>query len=137
MRAPTGTTSTLLAVATVTYTVTGAWSRVPAADGSVSVTVTWIVAFALVPVATVPTEEIFPGVLAPFGSVTVTGSPTATPASWEVLTGIVTTCWSEVAVSTWPAAGPPRLPGTLLIRSASGSNTTDPSGSDPGGLEAP
>ena len=46
------------------YTVTGAWSRVPAARGCVSVTVTWIVALLAGPVATAPTEEIFPGVLA-------------------------------------------------------------------------
>ena len=119
------------------YTVTGAWSRVPATDGCVSVTVTWIVALLAVPDATVPTEEIFPGVLAPSGSVTVTASPTATSVSWAVLSGIVTTCWSEVAASTGPAAGPPRLPSTLVTRIAAGSNTTDPSGSDPGGLETP
>ena len=65
-------------LAVVTYTVTGAWSKVPATCGRVSVTVTWIVALPAVPDATVPTEEIFPGVLALSGSVTVTASPTAT-----------------------------------------------------------
>ena len=68
---------------------------------------------------------------------TVTASPTATSVSWAVLSAIVTTCRSEVAVSTGPAAGPPRLPSTLVTRSASGSNATDPSGSDPGGLVTP
>ena len=51
--AATGTASTgpgLLPV--VMYTVTGAWSRVPAADGWVSVTVTGIVALLAVPDAT-------------------------------------------------------------------------------------
>src|SRR5580693_6716857 len=119
------------------YTVTGAWSRALAADGSVSVTVTGIVALPAVPDATVPTEEIFPGVPAPSGSVMVTASPAATSGSWAVLRGIVTTCWSEVAASTGPAAGPPGLPSTSLTRIAFGSNTTDPSGSDPGGLETP
>ncbi len=75
--------------------------------------------------------------LALSGSVTVTASPTATSDSWEVLSWIVTTCWSEVAASTGPAAGPPRLPSTSLTRIAVGSNTTEPSGSDPGGLETP
>src|SRR5580698_9315979 len=93
--APTGTASTgpwLLAV--VTLTVTGAWSSVPAADGCASVTVTGIVASAAVPDATVPTEEILPAVPAPSGSVTETGSPTATSDSCDVLREIVTTCRS-------------------------------------------
>src|ERR1019366_7910859 len=116
--APTGTTSTLLMLVVVRYTVTGAWSRVPATDGCVSVTVTWIVALLAVPDATVPTEEIVPGVLALSGSVTVTvtATPTATSDSWAVLSGIVTTCWSEVAASTGLAPGPPRLPSTFVTR---------------------
>ena len=67
-----------------------------------------------------PTEEIFPGVLAPPGSVTVTASPTATSVSWAVLSGTVTRCWSEVAASSGPAAGPPRLLSTLVTRIAAG-----------------
>ena len=51
--------------------------------------------------------------------------------------GIVTTCRSEVATSTGPDAGPPRLPVTWLTRSAPGSNTTCPSDSDPDGEEVP
>ena len=75
--------------------------------------------------------------LAPFGSVTVTASPTATSDSWAVLSAIVTTCRSDVAASTGPAAGPPRAASTLVTRRAAGSNATDPSGSDPGGLATP
>ena len=72
----------------VMVTVTGAWSRVPAAEECVNVTVTWIVAEVGDPDATVPTEEIVPGVPAPSGSVTMTASPTAICDSCEVLTGI-------------------------------------------------
>ena len=57
------------------FTVTGAWSKVPAAPGSVSVTITGIVALLPDPDATPPTEETVPGVLDPSGSVTVTSSP--------------------------------------------------------------
>ena len=114
--------------AVVMFTVTGAWSRVPAAAGCVSVTVTGIVGPLAVPDATVPTEETVPGVVAPSGSVTVTASPAVTSASWEVLSRIVTTCRSEVADRTGPDAELPRLPVTLLTRSASGSNTIWPSG---------
>ena len=62
------------------FTVTGAWSKVPAVPGSVSVTCTGIVVVCPEPLtrawcATVPTEETTPGVAAPSGSVTVTLSP--------------------------------------------------------------
>jgi hypothetical protein len=50
---------------------------------------------------------------------------------------MLTTCRSEVSDSTCPAAGLPRLPGTLVTRIASGSNTTDLAASDPDGLEIP
>ena len=136
--AVTGTASTgpgLLSV--VMVTVTGAWSKVPAADGCVSVTVTGIVADMGDPDATVPTEEIVPGVLTPSGSVTATASPTATADSCEVLTGIITMCRSDVAASTSPEAGPPGIPTTRLTRSASGSNTTCPQDRLPDGLETP
>ena len=84
--APTGTTSALRAVAVVMFTVTGAWSRVPAAFGSVSVTSTGIVAAGLPPgpdvVATVPTADTTPGVVSAVGTVATRsglgGSPAAT-----------------------------------------------------------
>ena len=135
--APTGTTSAFFALAVVMFTVTGAWSKVPAAPGSVSVTVTGIVALLPDPDATAPTEEIVPGVLDPSGSVTVTASPAATCDCMAASSGIVTTCRSDVAASTGPDAGPPRLPITWLTRSAPGSNTTCPRGSDPDGEETP
>src|ERR1700736_6518252 len=123
------------------FTVTGAWSRLPAACGSVSFTSTGIVVVALPPdpdvTATVPTEETTPGVVVPSGSVTVTLSPAFTSDCCEASSGIVTTCRSDVAVSTGPDAGPPRLPVTVATRSAAGSNTTCPSDSDPGGEETP
>src|SRR5215469_7054866 len=132
-RALTGTASTSRAVAVMMFTVTGAWSRAPAAPGSVSVTVTAIVVLGLCPddagavVATAPTDVTTPGVVVPSGSVTVTASPALTSDSWETSSGIITTCRSEVACSTGPFAGPPRLPVTWLTRSAVGSNTTCPS----------
>ena len=89
------------------------------------------------PDATVPTEEIVPGVLALSGSVTVTASPAATSDSCEVFSGIVTTCRSDVAVSTGPDAGLPRLPASWLTRSASGSNTICPNDRLPDGAETP
>src|ERR1700689_1243344 len=88
-------------------------------------------------VATWPTADTTPGVAAPSGNVTVTASP-ALLSDWsEASSGIVTTCRSEVAASTGPDAGPPRLPVTLLTRIASGSNTTCPSDSDSDGEEIP
>src|SRR5580692_1114819 len=103
------------------FTVTGAWSRLPAALGSVRFTCTGIVVTGPcgpdVVVATVPTEDTTPGVVVPSGS------------------GIITTCRSEVAASTGPDAGPPRLPVTWLTRSASGSNTTCPRDRLPGGYD--
>ncbi len=64
-------------------------------------------------------------------------SPAFTSACCEASRLIVTTCRVEVASSTGPPAGPPKLAVTWLTRSAPGSNTTDPGGSDPGGLETP
>src|ERR1700761_6046104 len=124
------------------YTVTGAWSRLPAAPGSVSFTCTGIVVLLPCPgpdvvVATVPTDDTTPGVEVPSGSVTVTGSLALTSDWAEASSEIVTTCRSEVAVSTGPAAGPPSRPVTWATRSASGSNTTCPSDSDPGGSGTP
>ena len=88
-------------------------------------------------VATLPTEETTPGVLAPSGSVMLTLSPAFTSLCWEASSAIITTFRSDVAVSTGPDAGLPRLPGTVATRSAAGSNTTDPGDSDPGGLATP
>src|SRR5215469_12099588 len=88
-------------------------------------------------VATVPTEDTTPGVLVPFGSVTLTASPDLTSDWSEASRLMVTTCRSEVAVSTGPVAGSPRCPVTWETRSASGSNTTCPSDSDAGGEEIP
>src|SRR5215469_15958666 len=129
--AVTGTASTgppLLAV--VMFTVTGAWSSVPSARGSVSVTCTGIVVVGPCPcwldvvVATAPTEDTSPWVVVPSGSVTVTASPAFTSDGPETSSGIVTTRRFEVAANTGPDAGPPRLPVTWVTRSASGSNTT-------------
>src|SRR5487761_1121571 len=89
------------------------------------------------PDATLPTEETTPGVTDPPGSVTLTASPAATSPCREASRAIVTTCCAEVAASTGPVAGPPRLPITLLTRIAAGSNTAEPSVSDPDGLEMP
>ncbi len=106
------------------FTVTGAWSRLPAAFGSVRFTYTGIVVAGPCPccpgvvVATVPTEDTTPGVVVPSGSVMLTASPALTSDWSEASSGIVTTCRSDVAVSTGPEAGPPRLPVTWLTRSA-------------------
>src|SRR5215470_9115660 len=139
--APTGTARTLLTLAVVMFTVTGAWSRVPAAFGSVSFTCTGIVVAGLPPdpdvVATVPTAVATPGVVVPSGSVMLTVSPAFTSDCCEASSWIVTTCRSDVAVSTGPDAGPPRLPVRVATRSAAGSNTTCPSDSDPGGKGTP
>ena len=56
----------------------------------------------------------------------MTASPTATSDSWAVLSAIVTTCRSDVAARTGPAAGPPRAASTLVTRRAAGSNATEP-----------
>src|SRR5215472_4387794 len=88
-------------------------------------------------VATVPTEEIVPAVVLWSGSVTVTLSPTPTSLCWSARRATVTTRRVEVAVRTGPAAGPPRLAFTWLTRSAVGSNTAEPSVSDPDGSVIP
>ena len=80
-----------------------------------------------------PTEETTPGVVLPSGRVTVTVSPAFTCDCWEASSGIDTWCRSEVAYSTGPAAGPPRLPVTWDTRIASGSNTSCPTDRLPGG----
>ena len=103
----------------------------------VSFTDTGTVAELVGPDATVPTEVITPGVVDPSGRVTLTESPAFTSDSMEVLRLIVTACRSEVADRMGPDAGLPRLAVRVLTRSASGLNTTDPSDSDPGGLDTP
>ena len=121
----------------VISTVTGAWSSRPAACGRVSLTNTGMAAELPDPDATVPTDVITPGVKDPSGSVTVTASPSFTSDCRAAPRLIVTTCRVEVAASTAPDAGLPRLPRTELTRSADGSNTTDPSASDPDRLVIP
>src|SRR5580693_801857 len=135
--AATGTASTFETLAVVMFTVTGASSQDPAADEFVSFTSTETVGELLDPDATVPTEVITPGVVSVLGSVTVTTSPAFTSDSMSVLRLIVTTCRSEVADRMGPDAGLPRLPVTWLTRSASGLKTTEPSDSEPGGLDTP
>src|SRR5258708_35016264 len=88
-------------------------------------------------VATVPTEETTPGVVAPSGSVMLTVSPALTSDWSEASSGTVTTCRSDVAASTGPDPGPPRLPVTWLTRSACGSNTPRPQDRLPRGLGTP
>ena len=71
----------------VIVTLTGAWSQPPVAAGSVGFTSTVMVGFADPEllllfddgvVATVPTDEMTPGVVASLGRVIVTLAPTAT-----------------------------------------------------------
>src|SRR6266702_2193249 len=93
----TGTTSASRAVAVVMCTVTGAWSRMPAAPGRVSVTCTGIVAPCRPDTdATLPTADTVPGVAAPSGNVTVTASPLCTSDWSAASSGTVTTCRSEL-----------------------------------------
>ena len=86
--AVTGTASTPRTDRLVTFTVTGAWSRLAAASGAVSVTIAGTVAWAgrscgpccgpgeaSAPVAPVETDSTRPAVVSPAGRVTVTASP--------------------------------------------------------------
>ena len=126
----TGTTRAPGAVAVVIATVTGAWSRPPAARGCFNVTVT--VTFGLLPpVATLPTEDTTPGVTRPSGRVIITVSPAFTSDCCAASSAMVTTCRAEVAASTAPAAGAPRPAGTVVTRIADGKNTACPSGRVP------
>ena len=124
------------------YTVTGAWSRVPAAPGRSAAPVTGIVV--AVPrrpgrgvVATVPTDDTTPGVAVPSGSVT----RHRVPRLHLRLLRDIQRDHHHVLVrrrrSTGPDAGPPSLPVTWATRIAAGSNTTCPGDSDPSGKETP
>ena len=79
-------------------------------------------------VATVPTEEITPGVVWLSGRVMVTLSPTATSDCWAASRAMVTWRVVEVAVSTgcpgW--AGAPSVAETAVTRAAVGRNTAWP-----------
>src|SRR5262249_40216481 len=126
----TGTTRALLTLAVVIDTVTGAWSRVPAAFGWVSLTRT--VTVGVVPrVATVPTEDTTPGVVWPVGRVTVTLSPAFTCDCCAASRATVTPRCVEVAANNVPAAGAPRLAEMAVTRIADGRNTAWPSGRVP------
>ena len=82
-------------------------------------------------VATLPTDQITPGVTDPSGSVIVTGSPLVT-SDWLAASRLIdTTCRAEVAENTGPDAAPPSDARTAATRSARGSNTACPSGSVP------
>src|SRR6202167_6286960 len=111
-------------------TFTGDWSQSPVAAGSVGFTSTVIVG--LPPpdgvVATVPTEEITPGVTSLLGRVMLTWSPTATSDCSSASKAMETWRVVEVADSTgWPAvADAPRVADTEVTRTAVGSNTTWP-----------
>ena len=120
-RASTGTTRTLLTLPVVIVTFTGAWSHVPVAVGSVGLTSTVMVGELLAlaelledgAVATVPTEEITPGVVRLFGRVMVTLSPTFISDCWAASRAMVT--WRVVVVPCmidWPAwTVPPNVTG--------------------------
>src|SRR3974390_421563 len=125
-------------------TVTGAWSRPPAAEGSVRATVTLIVGdgalLGLEPlpcgtVATGPTLDTVPRVVEPSGSVTTTGSPRLTcvwsaVSSWTAIFGVV-----EVAcrMGSPGCTVLPRLALVAVTRSGPGSKATWPRGPGPGG----
>src|SRR3974377_320315 len=119
------------------FTVTGASSQDPAAAGFGSFRSTGQGGELLDPGATVPTEVITPGVVDVLGSSTVTSSPALTSDSMSVFRLIVTTCRSEVADRMGPDAGWPRLPVTWVTRRASGLKITEPSDSEPDGLDTP
>ena len=122
-------------------TVTGAWSRCPAASGLVSrmviCTVSWpdpplgpgvgpgsVLSPCRAPAdATGETELTIPGVvLTPSGSVTVTWSPALTRYSWLTGTSAITTGTGEVAVRTVApgCGGDPRTGFTPVTRSGPG-----------------
>src|SRR5262249_52884482 len=125
--AATGTTRASLTLAVVIDTVTGAWSKAPAARGWARGMIT--VTFGLVPpVATLDTP---PGVTWPVGKVIITLSPAFTCDCCAASRAMVTTCRAEVAANTGPAAGAPRLAEMVVTRIADGKNTAWPSGSAP------
>src|SRR5262249_61581754 len=124
----TGTTRACFTLAVVIDTVTGAWSSVPAACGWFRVTVTVMVGL-VPPVATLPTVDTTPWVTRPAGKVMATVSPAFTCDCCAASKAMVTTRRAEVAASTGPAAGVPRLAETVVTLIADGKNTAWPSGS--------
>src|SRR5262249_17015800 len=126
----TGTTRASLTLAVVIDTVTGAWSKAPAARGGARATIT--VTFGLVPpVPTWPTKDTTPGVTRPVGRVIITLSPAFPCDCCAASRAMVTTCRAEVAANTGPAAGAPSLAEAIVTRIADGKNTAWPSGRVP------
>ena len=126
----------MLTLPVVIDTLTGAWSRLPIAAGSVGTASTAIVGgFPFWPgVATELTCVIRPGVVRSFGSVIVTGSPALT---WPCSAGSswIWTCRAiPLAVSTGPAATvapTATVDSSDVTRIGPGSNTTEPISSCP------
>ena len=81
--------------------------------------------------ATLPTEVTLPGVVLPSGSVIVTRSPALTSDCRSGASATLTVRAVELAVSTGPVAGPPRLARSVVTRAAVGKNTTSPRSSLP------
>ena len=121
----------------------------PGRRGSVSATCTGIVVVGSCPcpdpdvvVATVPTEDTTPGVGRPVRQRHRHASPALTSDCCETSSGIVTTSRSDVAASTGPFAGPPRLPvtgrpGSPPARTPPARTTATPAGRrPPGALQA-
>ena len=106
-RASMGTTTTLVTVPVVIVTSTGAWSQDPVArvgrvhehrDGRAQDAEPLLALDE--EVATVPTDEITPGVVSSLGKVMVTRSPAATSDCWSASKAMLTWRVVEVAVST-------------------------------------
>src|SRR5258708_34842525 len=157
MRASVGTARTLFTVDVVMLTVIGAWSRLPAAAGSVSRMSTFTVAAGAlellelelllesldpldpdplpddVPLAVVPMDVTTPGVVWLFGSVMDTFAPTPTSGRWVGPTWATACLVSEVPVSTGVPGrtGVPSVAATSLTRTALGWNTAWPTGRVP------
>ena len=115
-------------------TLTGAWSRLPVAAGSVGTASTWIVDPPCPEDATLLTYEIRPGVVWLSGSVMLTASPTSTSPCRAASSSIVTWRAVELTVSTGPAMTPepmPTLAITAVTRTGPDSNATEPSSSSP------
>src|SRR5262249_52807404 len=108
-------------------TCTGALSKVPASLGGARGTVT-VMGGLVPPVATLLTDDTRPGVVLPLGRLMVTVSPAFTCDCCAASKAMVTTRRAEVAASTGPAAGAPRLAETVVTLIADGKNTAWPSG---------
>jgi hypothetical protein len=82
-------------------------------------------------VATLPTEVTVPGVVLLSGSVIVTRSPALTSDCRSGSSATLTVRAVELACSTGPVAGAPRLACSMVTRAAVGKNTTSPRDSSP------